>query len=657
MSGAPARSALQAAVDEAFAFGGPLHAADPGYRPREAQTRMAEAVVGAIERADVLAVEAGTGVGKTFAYLVPALLSGRRTLVSTATKSLQDQLFLRDLPRLRASLALPLTAALLKGRASYLCLHRLKHARSSALAGDRFALRTIARIETWAPGTATGDLAELDGLDERSSAIPLVTSTRENCLGSDCPEYRACHVLKARREAMAADLVVVNHHLFFADLRLRETGIAELLPSVELVIFDEAHQLTDAGIGFLGETLASAQVADLARDVLHLGLTQARGLQPWAERVSACETALRELRLAAGEASAAGQRSRWADLAGRPEFSGALQRLGTACEALAQALDQVAGASPDLDKLGERSRTLAKRAAHFGAAGASDRVRWIDRSSYGLRLVESPLDVRDAMREQIASGSRAWVFTSATLGSEAKLRWFTAQAGLDEATTVQIGSPFDYASHARLHVPARFPKPNEPAHADAVAELAAACARAAGGRSFVLTTSLRAMTRIGERLQDALADEAPPIEVLLQGSAPKRQLLQRFVDRPRAVLVGSQSFWEGIDVAGDALQCVLIDKLPFPAPNDPLVEARVRRIEEDGGDPFGEHYVAEAAISIKQGAGRLIRSETDRGLLVIADPRLRSMGYGRRILAALPPMPRLDDRDDALAWLREIASS
>jgi len=651
------RSDLQSAVDEAFALGGALQLADAGYRPREAQLRMAAAVVTAIEAGETLAVEAGTGVGKTFAYLVPVLLAGRRTLISTATKSLQDQLFLRDLPRLRAALAVPLTAALLKGRASYLCLHRLGQARASALNGDRLALRSIARIETWAQGTASGDLAELEGLDERSPAIPLVTSTRENCLGSDCPQYRSCHVLKARREAMAADLVVVNHHLFFADLRLRETGVAELLPSVEVVIFDEAHQLTDAGIGFLGETLGSSQVSDLARDVLHLGLSHARGLQPWAELTTACDIAVRELRLAmAGPRGGgpAGARLRWAEAIERPGFGAALRRLGESAQRLADALAGVAGVSPDLDKLGERALALAERAEGFAAPAASDRVRWVDLSVHGLRLVESPLDVREALCEQIEAGHRTWIFTSATLGSEARLRWFTSQAGLEAAKTLQIGSPFDYANHARLHVPQRFPKPNTPEHTGAVARLAADCARAAGGRSFVLTTSLRALAEIGERLGESLRDDA--IDVLVQGSAPKRQLLQRFVDRPRAVLVGSQSFWEGIDVAGDALQCVVIDKLPFPPPNDPLVEARVRRIEAEGGDAFSEHFLAETAVALKQGAGRLIRSETDHGLLVICDPRLSSMAYGRKLLAALPPMPRLDDEADALAWLAAIAS-
>ncbi|WP_295641582.1 ATP-dependent DNA helicase [uncultured Methylibium sp.] len=651
-------SELREAVARAFAGAGPLAEADPAYRERAGQLELAQAVADAIDERSVLVAEAGTGVGKTFAYLVPALLAGRRTLVSTATKSLQDQLFLRDLPRLRDLLQLPVTVALLKGRSSYLCLQRLTQARQAEQLPDRWAARTLAKIEQWAQRSGSGDLAELEGLDERSPVIPLVTSTRENCLGSECPEYRNCHVMKARREAMAADLVVVNHHLFFADLSLRDTGMAELLPSVDVAVFDEAHQLTEAGVAFLGSTLGSAQAIDFARDTLAAGLGQARGLQPWQELAAACERAARELRLAAVgplRDVRGSLKLRWDDRAGRGDFQAAMQALGAACAAAGDALGVVREVGPDFDKLAERASTLASRAAAFAEEAEPGKVRWIDLTPQGVRLVESPLDVRDAMREQVAAAPKAWVFTSATLGADARLAWFTEQAGLDDARTLRVDSPFDYPAHARLYVPARFPKPNESGHPAAVARLAAACARAAGGRTFVLTTTLRALASIGEALQVQLVEGEAPIEVLVQGSAPKRQLLQRFLDTPRAVLVGSQSFWEGIDVPGDALQCVIIDKLPFPPPNDPLVEARVRRLESEGRNAFNDYFVAEAAVSLKQGAGRLIRSETDRGLLVICDPRMAAMGYGNKLRAALPPMPALREQDEALAWLEEIA--
>lgn len=652
-------SELEAAVCEAFGPTGPLARAERQYRERGEQLELAVAVARAIERREVLVAEAGTGVGKTFAYLVPALLSGVRALVSTATKSLQDQLFLRDLPRLREALQLPVTVALLKGRGSYLCLQRLQQARQATTLPDRYAARTLARVEQWAQHTVSGDLAELEGLDERSALIPLVTSTRDNCLGSDCPQFRSCHVMKARRDAMAADLVVVNHHLFFADLALRDTGMAELLPSVELAVFDEAHQLGEAGVAFLGQTLGSAQLIDFARDLLAVGLGQARGLQSWNDLAAGCDSAARELRLAAAgpmRELRASIKLRWSDRQGQAGFTEAVSATGQACRRAAAALEAVSEIGPDLVKLAERAAELAGRAEGFAGEAAPGSVRWIDLGPHGVRLAESPLDVSAAMREQVAAAAKAWVFTSATLGADEQLRWFTEQTGLDAARTLRVDSPFDYASQARLYVPVRFPKPNEPAHPVAVARLAAACARAAGGRSFVLTTTLRALATVSQALETELSSDPDPITVLTQGSAPKRQLLQRFVDAPRAVLVGSQSFWEGIDVRGEALQCVIIDKLPFPPPSDPLVEARVRRLEGQGRSAFNDYFVAEAAVSLKQGAGRLIRSETDRGLLVICDPRMASMGYGRAMRTALPPMGWVTDEAEALAWLRHIAS-
>lgn len=658
-------SPLSAAVRQAFSNTGRLAEADPAYAEREAQSCMALAVAEAIDARSTLVAEAGTGVGKTFAYLVPTLLSGARALISTATKSLQDQLYLRDLPRLRDALALPTTVALLKGRASYLCVHRLKHARHTVDSSDRWAARTLAKIEGWARFTTAGDLAEIDGLDERSSVIPLVTSTRENCLGSECPDYRVCHVMKARRDAMAADVVVVNHHLFFADMSLRETGVAELLPSVEVAVFDEAHQLTEAGVAFLGVTLSSGQLLDTARDMLAVGLQQARGLAPWQDLAAGCDRAARELRLVCAGASGpdgaprvvrGSIKLRWDERAGRAAFDAALEQIARACAAAQAALDMVSELSPDFQKLADRMSQLHELTQRFAHPAQAGQVRWIDLTPHQCRLVESPLDIRDALREQMASAPKAWIFTSATLGDDDRLSWFSESAGLTDATMLRVGSPFDYAAHARLYVPSPFPKPNDPQHAVAVGRLAVRCARALGGRTFVLTTTLRALQSVGDTLRAEFEAAGDDIEVLVQGQWPKRQLMQLFMARPRSVLVGSQTFWEGIDVPGDALQCVLIDKLPFPPPNDPLVEARVQRLESEGRNAFSDYFVAEAAVSLKQGAGRLIRSETDRGLLVICDPRLTTMNYGKRLRQALPDMPRLDREADALAWLSMLAA-
>ncbi|HEV6964091.1 ATP-dependent DNA helicase [Pelomonas sp. P7] len=625
---------------------------------------MSRAVARALSRRQALVVEAGTGVGKTFAYLVPTLLSGSRALVSTATKSLQDQLFLRDLPRLAKALQTPVRLALLKGRGSYLCLHRMKEARISGEFPDRRTALALARIERWALGTATGDFAEIDGLDERSPIIPIVSSSRENCLGQDCPDWKACHVVKARREAMEADIVVVNHHLFFADLTLRDTGVAELLPSVEVAIFDEAHQLAEAGVQFLGTLLGTAQLGDFGRDLLAQGLAHARGVHDWQALQGAVEKAARELRLAAaGPLAAAGRELRgtlklgWKERAGQPALATALGDVEQACANALAALTAVRDAAPDFARLCERAQQLRDLARQFAAEPDPGDVRWIDLTPHAARLVESPLDIREAMQQQLEGPPKAWVFTSATLGDDERLTWFTEPAGLSEAEVLRVGSPFDYPAHARLYVPRGFPKPSEPEHPASVALLASRLARALGGRTFVLTTTLRNLQTVADALRERFEEAGDAITVLQQGAAPKRVLLQRFIDNPASVLVGSASFWEGIDVPGDALQCVVIDKLPFPPPNDPLVEARVQRLEAEGRNAFAEYFVAEAAIALKQGAGRLIRTETDRGLLVVCDPRMAGMNYGRRLRAALPPMTPVANEAEALAWLTELSAA
>ena len=660
--------------------------ADPGFVERDVQQQLAAAVASAVDEHATLVAEAGTGVGKTFAYLVPLLLSGKRALVSTATKSLQDQLFLRDLPRLRDALRVPVRIALLKGRGSYLCLHRLQQARETGSLPDRFAVRALARIETWAPSTRTGDLAEIDGLDERSPVIPLVSSTRDNCLGQDCPQFTNCHVVKARREAMAADLVVVNHHLFFADLSLRDSGVAELLPTVEAAVFDEAHQLVETGLQFLGTMLSSNQVIDYGRDLLAAGLTHARGLAEWQQVAGGLDKAARELRLAcAGPLRDVKGilKLRWDERARDAAFGDALDGLATAADAARDAARLVEATAPDFTRLVERAERIARLAHAFVLPAATDRVRWIDLGPRDARLVESPLHIRDLFTE-LRDGStkgrsrvdpasagghggksppsggqyppRAWIFTSATLGSDDDLSWFTESAALEDAHKLRVGSPFDYPSHARTWVPPRFPKPNEAGHPAAVGALAARLAGLLGGRTFVLTTTLRVLPLIADALTEAANAAGTPLVVLVQGTHPKRSLLQRFLDTPHSVLVGSASFWEGIDVPGAALQCVIIDKLPFPPPHDPLVQARSKELESRGRDPFNDYYLSEAAIALKQGAGRLIRSETDLGLLVITDPRLRQMPYGRKLRAALPPMGTLDTEADALAWLDHIAA-
>jgi len=638
-------------VEEAFSPGGVLSRATEHFVPRSGQTEMALAVTHAIEDGRPLVVEASTGVGKTFSYLVPALLSGERILLSTATKALQDQLFGRDLPRLVEALELPVRTALLKGRSSYLCLHRMEMARQETHLPEGVSACSLARVEQWSQVTRTGDLAELPGLDERSSIIPLVTSTRDNCLGSQCPRFRACHVNLARREAMVADVVVINHHLFFADLAVRESGVAELLPSVRIAIFDEAHQLNETGVQFMGNNLTTGQLLDLSRDLLAAGLQLARGLVDWQEVAGSTERAARELRLCAGK-HYLGTKLRWTGEVPEglhaDDWRRALEAVHAACLQACAALDTVSEIAPDFVRLHERAAQLAERIESFVNACEPGCVRWVDVGSQ-LRLVESPLDISKAVKSKMleasGEGVKSWIFTSATLGDDEKLSWFTQPCGLEDADVLRVGSPFNYERQAALYVPPIFPKPGDPAHTAKVAECAAVWSRQLGGRTMVLTTTLRALRTIGEALEAAF-EKLGGMQVLVQGGMPKRALIERFREGDSrggkgCVLVASASFWEGIDVPGDALQLVIIDKLPFPPPNDPLAEARSKMLESQGRSPFTDYFLPEAAVALKQGAGRLIRRETDQGVLVVCDSRLVTMRYGRRLLKALPPMQRL----------------
>ena len=681
---------LQEMVRAVFEPEGLIAQADPHFKPRAGQTEMALAVAQTLADHTPLVVEAGTGVGKTFAYLVPALLSGQRVLVSTATKTLQDQLFGRDLPRLKAALGVPVQIALLKGRANYLCLHRLELARTEAMLPDRASVRSLARVEAWSHATRTGDLSEMPGLDERSPLIPFITSNRDNCLGSECGHYKTCHLMAARREAMAAEVVVINHHLFFADLSVRESGMAELLPSVDAVIFDEAHQLNETGVNFLGQHLASAQWIDLARDLLGAGLSHARGAADWTQWSARLEKAARDFRLLFPTDGAA--RIPWGE--GAPSgleasaFAAGCQTLIDVAQEVGQVLEPVCETAPDFPRLQERLAELSSIAARFVADPDPGRVRWVEVGS-GVRVCESPLDIADLFKKQLAVQAdadpsdgggdpfgesearpprrhpRAWIFTSATLGHDERLSWFTEPCGLQSARVLRVQSPFDYKRQGVLFVPRDMVPPQDPTHTAEVAALAQQVVQALGGRTLVLTTTLRALRQIGEHLKLSL--EGQGIEVLVQGEGSKRELIERFrMGAGRAdaggqgasgcVLVASASFWEGIDVPGSALQAVVIDKLPFPPPNDPLVQARAKQLESQGRRPFSDYFIPEAAVSLKQGAGRLIRRETDRGVLVVCDSRLATTGYGKGLMKALPDLSRLSSVDVLLEALRRLKS-
>ena len=669
---------LSDVVREMFTPHGPLARATPYFQPRQGQTDMAVAVAETLEKGGSLVVEAGTGVGKTFAYLVPALLSAERVLLSTATKTLQDQLFSRDIPDVIKALGLPLKLAMLKGRASYLCQQRLELALTSATLPDRHAVKTLAVVQQWARTTSSGDLAEVPNLDEQSALIPLITSNRDNCLGSPCPHWRECHVNQARREAMAADVVVINHHLFFADMAVRESGMAELLPTVRVVIFDEAHQLNETGIQFLGKQLGTGQLLDLARDTLTAGLQLARGLVDWQVVTAAFEKSIRDWRLVVGK-QPANAKLRWSQSQPQEvdahDWQQAMADVSQAAGRLQDALDTVIDAAPDFQRLHERLSDVLGLIDYFSHPCALGSVRWLDVGSQ-MRCMEAPLDIADVVQTKLLDAqvltvpdaqqqpvalARSWIFTSATLGSDPQLRWFTEPCGLQNAQVLQVQSPFDYENQAWLYVPRGMVSPKDPQHSEQVASLSWQVASTLGGRTLVLTTTTRALRAIGDQLSEAAKDNGA-LDILVQGQHPKRELMQRFRQaiEPGAkgtVLVATASFWEGFDVPGDALQAVIIDKLPFPPPNDPLVEARSQRLESQGRSSFNDYFLPEAGVSLKQGAGRLIRRETDRGALVICDNRLVNTPYGRRLLTVLPPMKRLDQFPALLDALASITKT
>jgi ATP-dependent DNA helicase DinG len=638
-------------VVDSFRLDGPLAQAVEEYRPREGQLQMANAVAEVMEAGGMLVVEAGTGVGKTYAYLVPALLSGLRVLVSTATKALQDQLFSRDIPQLRRLLGVSVRVALLKGRSSYLCLNRMETARQDWRMDERSAMLHLARIESWSHATLTGDLAEVDALDESSPLLPLVTSTRENCLGARCPQASTCFVNRARREALSADVVVINHHLFFADLNVRESGVAELLPSVHAVVFDEAHQLNEIGVQFLGRQLSTGQLSNLARDLEAVTQTHARGLAPWAGLAADLQQSAQAMQARFPESERL-ERMDWSATGARwPSL------LQDAVDALARAhlaLSLVAEMAPELQLLQARLVEQTELLQLFLQPVPFDAVRWLELGRQ-VRMLQSPLDVSKAMQERVlpedggAGSNKSWIFTSATLGHDAQLSWMVDSCGLAGARILKVPSPFNYAEQAALYVPKNFPKPGDAQHSYAVAELALQGAQVLGGRTLVLTTTLRAMRAIGDALARSLQGR-DDLEVLVQGAIPKRELLARFLQSGASqrgtVLVASATFWEGIDMPGDALQLLIIDKLPFAPPDDPVQQARSKELESRGKSPFKALHLPQAAVVLRQGAGRLIRRESDRGILVVCDVRLNQMGYGRQLVAALPPMRRLTEVQD-----------
>jgi ATP-dependent DNA helicase DinG len=636
---------------DVFGMGGPLERALPGYAYRSEQAAMAKAVGLALARCEPLIVEAGTGIGKTFAYLVPALLSGLSVIISTGTRTLQDQLYRRDVPLLAKGLGLPVKLALLKGRANYLCRHRLDLAtRQGSLLGDergagRGAPRMLAKIARWAATTKSGDLSELTDLPERSPVWPSITSTRENCLGQECPQFSRCHVFDARRAAQAADIVIVNHHLLLADLALKDEGFGDLLPGAEAVILDEAHQVPDIAAQFFGQTWSVRQLQLLMRDCA-AEMTAAGVRAPViSAQIAALESQLEELR---GALKSGAGRYEWGQL---PEaFLDLLPELEAAIGALAQQLDGL-GAGAGTANCARRAGALAASLGGLRAIPEETGLRWVEANAHGLLLQFTPFEIADRLREYVEARPCAWVFTSATLAIGEDFSHFAARVGLPESRTLRIDSPFDYRTQARIFLPPKMPEPQDPGFASSFIEACAPLLEASGGRAFLLYTSYRGLA------DGVLALEArfpnPPFPVLVQGQAPREALLNRFRELGNAVLLATGSFWEGVDVKGDALSIVAIDKLPFASPDDPLLKARLEGIRRRGGNPFFEYQLPQAVLALKQGVGRLIRDTEDFGVIVIGDPRIKTKAYGRMFLESLPPSPVITESAAGAEFLRK----
>ena len=638
-------------ISKTFSADGALGKAIPGFQPRQAQLDMAEAVSQAIEQQSQLVVEAGTGTGKTFAYLVPALLSGKKTIISTGSKNLQEQLFHRDLPLMVDALGFYGQVALLKGRSNYLCLDRLSRQmiESHGTHTDPTLLAQLVKVRSWSSATQTGDLGDCDDIAEDSPVIPTITSTNENCLGKECPSYTDCFVLKARKKAMDSDVVVVNHHLFLADLAIKETGFGELIPEADVFIFDEAHQLPDIASQYFGQSVSSRQIQELAKDIEIAYRTEAkdmRQLQKVGERLIQSAA---DLRIVLGDT---GFRGNWREALKSESIARELVRLQDALQLAVDVLKLALGRSQLLDTAFERATMIKSRIERVCDVSITGYSYWYDTTPRHFALHITPLSVADKFHEQIELKPGAWVFTSATLAVSDDFDHFTSRLGLKPSAQFSLPSPFDYPNQARLCVPRYLPEPNSPGLADKLVRMLTPVIEQNQGRCFFLCTSHSMMKELGERFRETLS-----VPVLLQGETSKQKTLAEFMELGNALLVATGAFWEGIDVRGDALSCVIIDKLPFTAPDDPLLKARIEDCKLKGGDPFAQVQLPDAVITLKQGVGRLIRDKSDSGALIICDNRLVTRDYGGIFLGSLPPIPRTRDLGVIKEFLAEANKS
>ena len=634
-------------IDSIFSPKGALAGHVPSFRARSQQVEMAQAIAQAITENKQLIVEAGTGTGKTFAYLVPAILKGGKVIISTGTKNLQDQLFQRDLPTVRDALKAPVSIALLKGRSNYVCHNHLERTQSEGRFTTREDARHLAKIVKYAKTTQSGDKSGVSNVPENAPIWMQVTSTRENCLGQECPHHKDCFVLKARKDAMGADLVVVNHHLFFADVMLRDEGLAELLPACNTVIFDEAHQLPETASLFFGDNISTSQVIELARDVRLEAAISANDFAALPIATDALDKAARDVRLIFKQAEGRMNANTVEDL---PGWADAMTTLSDKLGLANSLLEKQAERSEGLENCWQRGQVLAQKILQWQNKEQVDQVRWLEIFNHSVQLNITPLSIAETFAKQINGHPRAWIFTSATLTVKQDFSHYQSEMGLSEAKTAYWDSPFNYLEQALLYVPQDMPDPNSANYTEAVVLAALPLIEASKGRTFLLFTSLRAMQRAHEILLAQFESRQLDYPLLLQGDGSRNELLSRFREHGNAILLGSQSFWEGVDVRGEALSLVVIDKLPFASPDDPVLAARLAQIAKQGRNAFMEYQLPRTVINLKQGAGRLIRDETDRGVLMICDPRLIEKSYGKRIWQSLPPFKRTRDLSEAVSF-------
>ncbi len=633
-------------IAKTFSSDGALGKAIPGFQARQPQIDMAEAVSSAIKDQTQLVVEAGTGTGKTFAYLVPALLSGKKVIISTGSKNLQEQLYHRDLPLMVNALGFYGQVALLKGRSNYLCLDRLSRqmVESHTNESDPTLLTQLVKVRAWSSETKTGDLGDCDDLPEDSMIIPTITSTNDNCLGKECSSYTDCFVLKARKRAMDSDIVVVNHHLFLADLAIKETGFGELIPEADVFIFDEAHQLPDIASEYFGQSVSSRQIHDLAKDIEIAYRTEAKDMRQLQKVGDKLMQSAMDMRIVLGEP---GFRGNWREALQSGSIKRELLRLTDSLELAIDVLKIALGRSQLLDTAFERANLIKGRIDRVCDVDITGYSYWYDTSPRHFALHITPLSVADKFHEQIEIKQGAWIFTSATLAVSGDFKHFTERLGLKPTKQFSLPSPFDYQKQARLCVPRYLPEPNSNGLSDKLVRMLAPVIEENDGRCFFLCTSHSMMRELGEKFREVL--ELP---VLMQGEMSKQKTLAEFMELGNALLVATGAFWEGIDVRGDALSCVIIDKLPFTAPDDPLLKARIEDCRLRGGEPFAEVQIPDAVITLKQGVGRLIRDQKDHGALIICDNRLVTRDYGGIFLGSLPPIPRTRDLDGIKAFLK-----